>query len=308
MANKWAYAVFLVLGLAILAFIIAGFMGIILGLSSPERMGTGNVMLLSLSGPITTQPSQGIFGTEPPMSSFIIDNLKRADEDPSIDAVVLSIDSPGGGAVASYEVVEALKDVDKPTVAIIRSVGASGAYWVASAADRIYANPFSMVGSIGVTSSYLEVSGLLERYNITYERLVSGDFKDAGSPVRKLTDEEREVLQTQIDRVHEIFMDDVIENRGLSGSDLEVISDGRVFLGAESVDYGLVDELGNMNDVEEYLEDLLNVSIRFRETKRRTSAFPFFSSVSSDFAFNVGRGFASWIVEDEKPEEMISLR
>ncbi len=306
MANRWAYGIFLVLGLAVVSFIVAGFIGIFMDLS-PSARGTGNVMLISVSGAITSQPSQGLFSAEPSMSDFIVRNLEEAGRDPSIDAVILSIDSPGGGAVASHEVVEAMKALDKPKVAVIRSLGASGAYWIASAADTIFANPLSIVGSIGVTSSYLEVSGLLERYNITYERLVAGDFKDTGSPLRALEEEEREMLQGQIDRVHEIFMDDVAANRALSAEALDAISEGRIFLGDEGLEYGLIDHLGNVDDAKTYLEEDMNVTIRLREAQRSGPMFPFLASATEAFAFNFGRGFASWLIEDDSQDELFSL-
>ncbi|MFP4656421.1 MAG: signal peptide peptidase SppA [Candidatus Woesearchaeota archaeon] len=308
MANKWAYAIFLIIGLAILSFLIAGFIGVMIGFSSGDYTSTGNVMLISLSGPISNQPTQGIISTETSTSSFMLEKLKNAKEDPTIEAVVISIDSPGGGAVASHKVVEAMKKLDKPSVTVIQSMGASGAYWVASASDMIYADPLSMIGSIGVTSSYLEVSDLLKDYNITYERLVSGDFKDAGSPLRSLEDEERAVLQRQLDRVHEIFIEDVADNRDLSDPQMENVSDGRVFLGDESIELGLIDKLGGLDDAKSHLEDELNISVRFRKAKRSTSMFPFLSGVRKDFAFNFGRGFASWLTEDETSGEMISLR
>ena len=305
MANKWAYAIFLVIGLAILSFLIAAFVGVILQLS-PTPRGTGNVLLISMSGPIVSQPSQTLFGTEPSMSDFIINNLNLAARDPSIKAVVLSIDSPGGGAVASHEVVEAMNQLDKPTVAVIRSLGASGAYWVASAADVIFANRLSMLGSIGVTSVYLEFSGLLENYNVTYERLVSGEFKDVGSPFRSLRDEERDVLQRQLDRVHQIFKDDVARNRNLTPEQIDYVSDGKIFLGDESIELGLIDYFGNVDSAKTYLESELNMTVRFREARKSSSMFPLFGVSFDNFAFNFGKGFASWLTQ-ESTDEIISL-
>ncbi len=298
MANKWSYSIFFVLFLMFVSFIISGLLGLSV---SPSY---GNVLVISLNGPILSHsPGGSIFGAEASSSSsFIIETLRTAQEDSSIKAVVFSIDSPGGSAVASQEIVEAVKKIDKPTIAVVRSVGASGAYWVASATDKIYANPLSIVGSIGVTSSYLEFSGLLERYNITYERLVSGDHKDMGSPFRSLTDEEREMLLEQINLVHDYFVEDVASNRLMDKSEIELIATGQVFMGAQALSNGLIDELGNLDDVQNHLEELLNSTVSFRYVQQRRPLFDFVSVVGDNFAFNFGKGFASWVTQERNSE------
>ncbi len=309
MAKKWVYAIVLVIGLAFLSLIVASIIGLMAGMSGAfDTGGTGNVMHLSLSGPILEGAGQGLFASGEGMVTHIKDNIRRANEDPGIDAVVLSIDSPGGGAVASYEIVQALDELEKPSVSVVGSLSASGAYWIASSTDRIITNPLSMLGSVGVTSSYLEVSGLLEEYNVTYERLVAGDMKDAGSPLRPLDDDSREMLQGQIDRVHEFFVEDVSEKRGLSSEQRDYLSDARIFLGKDSVDYNIADQLGGIDDAKDYLEQELNKTVDLREVRRRTGGFPFLSAVSEDFGFNFGRGFASWLYSSNEDDELISLR
>ena len=303
MANKWSYSIFFVLFLMLISIIISGMLSLSLDTSH------GNVIVIPVNGPILSHSSGGgLFGSEmSSSSSFIVETLRRAQEDNSIKAIVLSIDSPGGSAVASQEIVEAVKGIDKPTIAVIRSVGASGAYWVASATEKIYSNPLSIVGSIGVTSSYLEFSGLLERYNITYERLVSGDHKDMGSPFRSLTDEEREMLLNQINLVHDYFVEDVASNRMMDKTEIELIATGQVFMGAEALSNGLVDELGNLDNVKDYLEDRLNTTIVYNHVQRRRPLFDFVTVMGDNFAFNFGRGFASWVTE-ERNSEVLWLR
>ena len=303
MANKWSYSIFFVLFLMLASMVISG----ILRLSvDPSH---GNVVVIPVNGPILSHSSSGgLFGSEvSSSSSFIVETLRKAQDDNSVKAIVLSIDSPGGSAVASQEIVEAIKMVDKPTIAVIRSVGASGAYWVASATDKIYSNPLSIVGSIGVTSSYLEFSGLLERYNITYERLVSGDHKDMGSPFRSLSDEEREMLLNQINLVHDYFVEDVASNRMMDKNEVELIATGQVFMGAEALSNGLIDDLGNIDTAKEYLEDILNTTVVLKHIQRRRPLFDFVNVMGDNFAFNFGRGFASWVTE-ERNSEVLWLR
>ena len=289
----------------LISVIISGFFG----LSSESRAGSfGNVALINIDGPIMSHSSSGgIFGSEGFSSSFVVETLRNIANDDSIIAVVLSIDSPGGGAVASQEIVQALKDLDKPKISIIRSLGASGAYWVASATDKIYSNPLSIVGSIGVTSSYLEFSGLLERYNITYERIVSGDHKDLGSPFRSLTDQEREMLLNQINIVHDFFVSDVAANRNMDKESLEMLATGQIFIGSEALNNGLIDEIGTIDDVKNYLEETMNTTVTFKQIQRRRSFFDIMSLIGNDFAFNFGKGFASWMTQ-ERQEEILSLR
>ena len=303
MTNKWRYSIFFVIGLMFIAMIASGIMQL-----SVDPSYVGNVMLINIEGPIMSYSADtGIFGSDVVSSSFVVKSLMEAQKDPNILAVVLSIDSPGGGAVASQEIVEALKSIDKPSIAVIRSLGASGAYWVASATDKIYSNPLSLIGSIGVTSSYLEFSGLLERYNITYERLVSAEHKDIGSPLRSLTDEERTMLMRQINLVHDFFVEDVASNRGVDKSVIQELATGNIYMGSEAVRNGLVDELGNINLVKEHLEEDLNTTIVFRQVRRRSSIFDIMTVFGNNFAFNFGKGFASWMTQ-ERQQEIISLR
>jgi len=149
---------------------------------------TGNVALIPISGVIMTEESGSYFSSEIASSSEIVKSLHEAEESSQIKAIVLEINSPGGSAVASDEIGSAVKKakLKKPVVAVIRDAGASGGYWVASAADYIVANRMSITGSIGVLSSYLEFSGLMEQYGVTYEKLTAGKYKDMGNPFEKL--------------------------------------------------------------------------------------------------------------------------
>lgn len=220
----------------------------------------GDVRVVPVSGPISSSSTGGLFQQQL-TSDQIADAIEDAGQDSGVDAILLKINSPGGAPVASHEIVRAVEDVDKPVAAQIREVGASGAYWVASATDYIVADPVSITGSVGVTASYLEFSGLLEDYNVTYQQVQRGEYKELGTPYKALSDEEEAVLQSKIDAIGEYFFDDVAENRGLTAQQRDDVQTGVFFVGVESEDVGLVDELGSEDEAIQYLEDQTNKTL-----------------------------------------------
>src|SRR3989338_7528837 len=187
--------------LAIVAVVIiigAAFIGMLVSLfdsPNPGLLGKSNVALIKIEGPILTGKES--FFEPVASSSEIMGFIEEASEDSGIDAIILEINSPGGSAVASDEIVSSISKVKKPKISFIREVGASGDYWVAASTDYIIANRLSITGSVGVISSYLEFAGLLRDYNVTYRRLVAGKYKDIGDPFRELTNPEEAILQQQ---------------------------------------------------------------------------------------------------------------
>ena len=185
---KWGYAIFVLLMLGILGFIAVAVLSLFV--STDVESLSGNVALIPIEG-VIVGTDDGEFLFESVTSSLdTVELIEKADRNPNIKAIILEINSPGGSAVASEEIANAIKKTNKTTVAWIREIGTSGAYWVSSASDHIVANRVSITGSIGVIASYLEFPGLLDRYNITYQRLVSGKYKDIGSPYKEMTTEE----------------------------------------------------------------------------------------------------------------------
>ncbi|MBI3883795.1 MAG: signal peptide peptidase SppA [Sphingobacteriales bacterium] len=168
--------------------------------------------------------------------------------------MLFEINSPGGSAVASEEIANAVKKANKTTVAWIREIGTSGAYWVASSSGHIVANRVSITGSIGVIASYLEFPGLLEHYNITYQRLVSGKYKDIGSPFKEMTPEEKAIFQQNLDTIRDYFVSEVAKNREMSKKDVDKIANGVFYLGAQAKELGLIDELGGKDEAINYIE------------------------------------------------------
>lgn len=186
-------------------------------------------------------------------SEEIVQAIQLADDDDSIKAILLEVDSSGGSGVAGQEIAEALKRTSKPTVVLIRDLALSAAYWAATGADYIIASNISDVGSIGVTMSYLDYSQQDKNEGITYNQISSGKFKDTGDPEKPLTAEERELLMRDIKIIHENFVKSVSENRKLEIEKVKVLADGSSMLGQMAKDAGLIDKVGNIYDAQGYL-------------------------------------------------------
>jgi protease IV len=255
-----------------------------------------NVAKIYISGPIMSEVPNSLFSQGGTSSTWVMEQIKLAEEDPFIYAIYFEINSPGGGAVPSKEIVEAIRDVKKPTVSYIREVGASGAYWAASATDHIISDELAITGSIGVLASYVNFAGLLDNYNVSYERLVGGKYKDIGSPMKELTSDERNLLQGKIDKIHEYFMKDVARNRNISFEEIENVATGIYYLGTEALDLNLVDEVGGKKKVEQYLASTLGVSVEdisYREYIQKRSFWQSLSSVMNGFSYSLGNGIGS---------------
>src|SRR3989338_4526386 len=241
--------------LTIVAVLVFVFIILPLAISLFDGSKVGNVASIPIEGPITGDGGNYL-GSPTASSVEIVAFIKEAGTDPQIKVILVEINSPGGSAVASDEIASALKKTEKPVVALIREVGASGGYWIASAADQIIANKMSITGSIGVISSYLEFSGLMEEYGVGYEQLTAGKYKDMGVPYRKLQDEEKDIFQSKLNTIHRFFKEEIAENRKLSEQAVEQLATGEFFLGVEALSLGLVDELGDKAAVEEYLKNV----------------------------------------------------
>ncbi len=183
-------------------------------------------------------------------SKDAIDEIKGYAKDHSAKAIVLRVDSPGGAVAPSQEIYEEVKKAvaEKPVVVSMGSVAASGGYYISSPATRIFANPGTLTGSIGVIMELPNLEGLMNKIGIKTEVIKSGRHKDIASAFRTMGKEEREILQGVMDNVHEQFMKAVSEGRKIRMEEVRKIADGRVFTGEQAKTYGLVDELGTLED------------------------------------------------------------
>jgi protease IV len=263
--------------------------------------GKTNVAIIPVKGIIVSSDPGGLLN-DFVVSSQIIEKIEMAEEDPTIDAVLFEINSPGGSAVASDEIGQAikkLKKANKTTVAWIREVGASGGYWIASNSDHIIANRMSFTGSIGVIASYLDFSGFIEKHDVTYQRMVAGEHKDMGSPFKELSKEEENIFQEQLNQIHEYFIAEVAENRKLTEEQVKEFADGSGILGIKAFKLGLVDELGGKDEAEAYFNEKFGEEINFIYYSDPSSFFDIFSGVISKHGFNVGNGIGKALVSQQ---------
>jgi protease-4 len=187
-------------------------------------------------------------------SRMIIEDLERMASDPGIRALVLRIESPGGGVAASQEIFEYVRGIQEdglPLVVSMGSMAASGGYYIGCSADTIVANPGTLTGSIGVIMSFTNLEELFGKIGMDFEVIKSGRFKDTGSWSREMTIEERQLLQETIDDIHEQFVETVAQGRGLDYEEVAALADGRIFSGRQALEAGLVDRLGTLEDAVE---------------------------------------------------------
>jgi protease-4 len=182
----------------------------------------------------------------------VIEQLKKFNDDDSIKAIVLHVNSPGGGVAASEEIYREVKRIrdqkKKPIVASIETVGASGAYYVSSATSKIFADNGSIVGSIGVIAEWVNYEDLLKWAKLKQITLKAGEFKDTGSPTRDMTPAERAYMQSLIDNMHGQFIQAVADGRKVQFAQIKAIADGKVWTGQEALSMHLVDQLGDFQD------------------------------------------------------------
>lgn len=239
--SKWAIG----LGAAFVLIILAscGLMATSLGAPLSSGLGLGErVAVIHIDDAIA-----GTTGITP---EDVLDQLDQALDDDSVKAIVLRVDSPGGTVAASQEIMMAVDRAteDKPVVTSVGDVCASGAYMVASQSDEIIAAPGSTVGSIGVILQLVNAEELLDKVGLEFTTLTQGEYKDAGSPYRSVTETETAMLNEQMRVVYDRFIEDVAEGRGISKDKVRELATGWAWLGSEALDLGLVDALGNYDD------------------------------------------------------------
>jgi len=304
-SGKWTFVIVVLIVLTLVSFILAGFASLFIGSDFESR--DGNVAVIEIKGTILGEKNGDFLFEDVTSSSDVRRFIRRAEKNDKIKAIIFEINSPGGSAVASDEIADAIKKTNKTTVAWIREIGTSGAYWVASATDHVVANRMSITGSIGVIASYLQFSDFLSDKNVSYERLVSGRYKDIGSPFKELTPQERVLFQKSLDRIHDYFVEEVAANRNLKKRDVEKLASGLFYLGDEAQELGLVDELGGRDEVISYIEKELDIEVDLVRYKSQRTLFDVFTDAMSKQSFHVGRGIASGFFTKAKLANSISI-
>jgi len=229
-------------------------------------------------------------------SESVVDQIDRMQRDPSVKAVVIRLDSPGGGVAASQEIYDAvrrLRDEGKPVVASMGGVAASGAYYVACAADSIVANPGTLTGSIGVIMSFPNTEELFRKVGIRFETIKTGKFKDVGSMWRPMTDDEKTLLHEVLTNVYDQFIDAIVDGRSMAREDILPYADGRIFSGDQAQEYGFVDRLGSLEEAITMASEMAGIEGRpsvVRKERRHVSVFDFLDEKMNPMKGLLGSG------------------
>lgn len=207
------------------------------GISDSEFSGNKKIGVVEVSGYILE-------------STDILKEIKSFRKDSSIRAIVVRVDSPGGAVGPSQEIYREIRKTVavKPVVASMGAVAASGGYYVSAASTGIIANPGTITGSIGVIMSFTNLEELLKKIGLSPTVIKSGTYKDTGSPMRKMTDADRHLLQEFSDQIHRRFITDIAEGRNMNIEQVHSVADGRILTGESALGLGLVDRLGNLED------------------------------------------------------------
>lgn len=263
MARKRDIAIGLIIAVCFLVF------GGIFIVSMLEIYGEDGGSLFALGDRIAVIDIYGVIDS----STDIVRQIQKYGDDNSVAAILLHVDSPGGGVAVTQEIYDEIMRVrmesEKLVVVSATSTFASGAYYLACAADMIIVNPGTLVGSIGVVLQYPVVGELMDKLGIEFETIKSGDVKDVGSPYREPTSEDREMLQAAIDDTYEQFVEVVMEGRNLTREEVLEIADGSVFTGRQSMDLGLVDRLAGYEEAIRITGELAGIEGEPRTIKER---------------------------------------
>ena len=236
--------------LLVVAIVLGGTLLLVLHFFNPSSTGLfeEKIGVVSITGTISS-------------SKKISSELVKFAKDDSISAIILRINSPGGGVGASQEIYREVQKItpQKPVVVSMGSVAASGGYYVAAPATKIVSNPGTITGSIGVFIQFVRLEELLNKIGVDLEIVKSGEFKDMGSPDRKLTQRDRDILDALIKDLQGQFVSAVASGRNLSVEKVQEFADGRIFSGARAKDLGLVDYMGNFQDAVEITKKIVGI-------------------------------------------------
>lgn len=260
-------AIYWILGLSV-AFLIFCGLAIGIGLLASDSLdleggfsGSNAIALIKVEGVIQPgDPPPGVFSSATgAFSDRIVKQLKRANDDDNVKAVVLRVNSPGGGVVASDEIYAQVVAMDKPVLVSMGTLAASGGYYISAPATEIWANRHTLTGSIGVITQFVNFEEFMEEYGIDSDVIKTGTNKDTGSPFRALRSDEKEIWQSIIDDSYDVFVQIIVDGRKLDEATVRELADGRVYTGNQALNLGLVDHLGNLDDVINRAAELVGI-------------------------------------------------
>ena len=283
MKNKPVIIILTAFGLGVLFFAVLYFAVLLAG----GKKATTRLTSLPTGDKVALVRIEGLLLT----SESAVEEITGYAEDGSIKAIIIRVESPGGGVVASQEIYNAVRNAregGKKVVISLGAVAASGGYYIAAAGDRIVANPGTLTGSIGVKMEFANLEKLLEKVGVKGMVIKAGEYKDIGSPYREMTADEHQMLQAVIDDVHSQFIEAVAKGRNLPEADIRKIADGRIFTGRQALELRLVDQLGDLEDSIQAAADLAGIKGK-PKVVRRDKRLPFLEYLKEETA--------SWLSE-----------
>jgi protease IV len=270
----------------------------------------GKVLVISIRGMISDAPRRQFISARPSMVEEIVSQLRKAEADPDVKAVLLKIDSPGGSVIASdmiYNEIMAFKQRKKAkVVAVMMGVAASGGYYIALPADFILAHPATVTGSVGVLFLSPNVSGLMEKIGVAVNVSKTGKNKDMGSPFRSATEEEKKIIQDITDRLGAQFLKHIAEHRKLEPSKIQEIASARIYLADDALKLGLIDAIGYLDEAVGQAKKLADLPQDAKVVVYRRTEYPDDNLYSSSTSRYEGRGPS--IISLELPPSLSELQ
>jgi protease IV len=249
MRLRWVGAIVIVLALGTSALCVGAI--VVVGITQADTPTGDHIAAIQVHGQIVSRDPGGFFSADVASAERIVDELEQVREDGSARGVLLDIDSPGGGVVASqqiYDEVRRVRDEGIPVVAYFGNSATSGGYYIAAPADLIVANQATITGSIGVITQVPNLEELFDKLGIEMQTIVTGEYKDMMQPARPLTEDERQLISEIQHESLDAFVDAIVEGRDMSEVEVRELADGRIFSGRQGVENGLVDDLGDYRE------------------------------------------------------------
>jgi protease-4 len=275
-----------------------------------EGKEKGKVLVISVRGTISDAPKKKFVSTRPSMVQEVVSQLRKAQKDPEVKAVILKVNSPGGSVTASdilYNEILAYKQKTKAKVVVaMMGVAASGGYYISLPADYILAHPTSVTGSVGVLFLRPDVAGLMGKVGLGVEVSKTGKNKDMGSPFRQATAEERQIINDLIAQLGNRFLDRVAEHRKINPDDLKTISTARIFLADDALKLGMVDSVGYLAEAVSQAKKLANLPQDAKIVVYRRTEYPDDNLYNPSTSHDEGRGLS--IVSLELPASLTALQ
>lgn len=270
----------------------------------------GKVLLISVKGNISDDVKKEFLRTRPSMVQEIVSQLRMAEKDRQIRALVIKIDSPGGSATASdilyHEILAFKQRTDTKVVVAMMDVAASGGYYVALPADYILAHPTTITGSVGVVFMQTKVAGLMKKIGVEVDVSKSGEKKDMGSPFRPSSKEEQIIIQGLTDKLGQRFLNLVAHHRNLDKKRLKKIASARVYLADEALRVGLVDKIGYLSEALAEAKKLAGLSSNSKVVVYRRAQYPNDNLYNTSVSHSSGQGVS--LINIDIPASMTALR